>query len=178
MRFNLFAGPGAGKSTTAADQFARAKKAGHSIELVSEYVKSWAIAKRAVVEFDQVYLMGKQLHYEHRFLSNGIKNIITDSPVLLSACYTRAFYPNLGNVADHIEGIHAEYERQYPSVNIFLDRGDKEYKTEGRYQNRDGAVALDKIVWETLNRLEIPFTTFDFFDEDGITAFINSHVAV
>lgn len=178
MRFNLFAGPGAGKSTTAADQFARAKKLGHSIELISEYVKSWAIAKRAVVEFDQVYLMGKQLHYEHRVLSNGIRNIITDSPVLLSACYTRAFYPNLSAVADHIEGIHAEYEKQYPSVNIFLDRGDKEYKTEGRYRDRAGAVALDMIIRETLHRLEIKFKVFDYADEDGITAYINSHATV
>lgn len=61
MRINLYAGPGAGKSTTAAMQFAKLKIAGHSIELVSEYVKAWAIAKRQVVGFDQIYLMGKQL---------------------------------------------------------------------------------------------------------------------
>ena len=175
MRFNLFAGPGAGKSTTCADQFARMKKAGYSVEQVTEYVKAWAIAKRQVVGFDQVYLMGKQLQYEHRFVVNGSKNVITDSPVLLSACYTRAFYPELSKVADHIEGICEEYENQYPSMNIYLDRGDKVYNTEGRFQDADGAKAIDEIVKTTLARLAIPYTTFSFFDEEGIFEFINTH---
>ncbi len=39
MRINLFAGPGAGKSTTATWLFSQLKIAGISIELTSEYVK-------------------------------------------------------------------------------------------------------------------------------------------
>jgi hypothetical protein len=139
MRINLYAGPGAGKSTTAAMLFGKLKVLGYSIELVSEYVKAWAIEKRNVIGFDQIYLMGKQLHYEHRFLSNGIQHIVTDSPVLLSACYTKAFYPNLYVASNHMEGIIAEYEREYPSINIFLNRQDKEYKEEGRWQTHEEA---------------------------------------
>lgn len=168
MRINLYAGPGAGKSTTAAMLFAKMKIAGYSVELVSEYVKAWAIAKRAPVGFDQVYLMGKQLQYEYRFLSNGIQNVITDSPVLLSACYTRAYYPALTSVADHMDAIILEYEKQHPAINIFLDRGDKEYKTEGRYQTQEAAQKLDGVVRETLDRLNLPYTTFSFFDNDSL----------
>ena len=36
---NLFGGPGCGKSTTAADLFARMKLRGLSVELVTEYAK-------------------------------------------------------------------------------------------------------------------------------------------
>ncbi len=168
MRINLYAGPGAGKSTTAAMLFGELKVRGYSIELVSEYVKAWAVEKRKVIGFDQIYLMGKQLHYEHRFLSNGIDHIITDSPVLLSACYTRAFYPELQEVAGHMDGIIAEYEKQYPSINIFLNRGDKEYKQEGRYQTAEEAQSLDRTIRVRLTELGIKFTDFSFFDRDAI----------
>jgi hypothetical protein len=156
--------------------FAKLKIAGYSIELVSEYVKAWAIAKRAPVGFDQVYLMGKQLQYEYRFLSNGIQNVITDSPVLLSACYTRAYYPELANVADHMDAIILEYEKQHPAINIFIDRGDKEYKTEGRYQTQEAAQKLDGVVRDTLERLNLPYTTFSFFDNDAILNHITAAI--
>jgi hypothetical protein len=175
MRISLFAGPGAGKSTTASMQFAKLKIEGHSIELVSEYVKAWAIAKRAVVGFDQVYLMGKQLQYEFRFLQAGIKNTITDSPVLLAPCYAREYFPEL-NVADHMEAIVMEYERQYPSINIFLNRGDKKYVTEGRYQTEEAARNMDETVKSTLNRLGLPYKEFSFFDSEGIFEYLNANI--
>ncbi len=176
MRINLYAGPGAGKSTTAAMIFSKMKVLGYSVELVSEYVKSWAIAKRAVVGFDQVYLMGKQLNYEYRFLSNGIQNIVTDSPVLLSACYTRAYYHDLGNTAHHMEGIIAEYESQHPSINIFLNRGEKPYQTEGRYHTKEQATMLDDVIKDTLDRLNIQYSEFSFYHEGAILEHITSQI--
>lgn len=172
MRINLYSGPGAGKSTSASMLFAKMKMLNYSIELVSEYVKGWAISKRPVVGFDQIYLMGKQLNYEYRFLSHGIKHIVTDSPVLLSACYTRAYYPELCDVATHMEGIIAEYERQHPSINIFLDRGDKPYHTEGRYQTKEQAKLLDTVVRDSLDRLGIHYEIFSFYDNDLILEYI------
>lgn len=167
MRINLYAGPGAGKSTTSSWLFAELKKRGYSVELVSEYVKSWAIAKRDIIGFDQVYLMGKQLQYEYRFLAHGIKNIVTDSPVLLSACYTRSYFADL-KIADHMEAIIAEYESRHPSLNIFLNRDGKEYRTEGRWQNSDEAKKMDEIILATLERNNVEYVPFSFFDTDGI----------
>lgn len=175
MRINLYAGPGAGKSTTAAWLFASLKRRGYSIELVSEYIKSWAVAKRNVAPFDQLYLMGKQLHYEYRFLSNSIKNIVTDSPVLLSAIYARSYFPEL-NIADSMESIVAEYEKSHPSLNIFLNRGDKEYHTEGRWQSKEEAQSIDKTVRLVLDRNEIKYHEFSFFDHELILDHVISHI--
>lgn len=175
MRINLYAGPGAGKSTTAAWLFAELKKAGYNIELVSEYVKSWAISKRDVIGFDQVYLMGKQLNYEYRFLAHGVDHVITDSPVLLSACYTRSYFDDL-NIANHMEAIISEYEARHPSLNIFIRRDGKEYRSEGRYQSFDEAKRMDSIILDTLERNSIEYKEFSFYDSDLILKHITDSI--
>lgn len=175
MRINLFGGPGAGKSTTAAWLFSEMKRRNYSVELVSEYVKSWAIAKRPVIGFDQIYLMGKQMNYEFRFLSNGIDHIVTDSPVLLSACYAKKYFDHL-NVASHMEAIIAEYDRLNPSLNIFINRDGKEYRTEGRYQSADEASQIDLIVRDTLLRNGVEFKEFSFFDTEGMLAHVQQSI--
>ena len=151
MRINLFGGPGVGKSTTAADVFARMKRKNKSIELITEYVKAWATAKRKVNEFDQVYLFGKQMHYEYRHLAHGVKNVITDSPTDLSAIYAKFYNPTLP-IHEGIESLNDTYESKFPSVKIFLDRGDKEYVPEGRYQTYEEAKQVDRLVLDYLDR--------------------------
>ena len=144
------AGPGSGKSTTAAWLFSELKSRNYSVELVTEYVKSWATQKRHVSQFDQVYLFGKQMQYEYRFLNSGIKNIVTDSPVLLSCIYSDVYYPELG-LGEKMMPILKEYERLYPSVNIYLERNDKVYHQEGRYQTYEQAKEVDNIVKKFIN---------------------------
>jgi hypothetical protein len=175
MRLNLYAGPGASKSTTSAWLFSELKTEHYSVELITEYVKSWACQKREVKEFDQILLMGKQMNYEYRFLSSGVKNVITDSPVLLCAFYTRAYFPKL-NMPDHMEAIIMEYEKAYPSVNIFIDRKDRPYSTEGRYQTREQAVEMDKMIKDSLDRLNIKYETFDFDDRENILKYAKSKI--
>jgi deoxyadenosine/deoxycytidine kinase len=131
MRINLLAGPGSGKSTTAAWLFSELKIRHVSVELITEYVKSWATQKRQVTTFDQVYLFGKQMQYEYRFLNNGIKNVVTDSPLILSAVYADYYYPEM-KLGQHLLQIMHKYESQYPSLNIYLERRDKLYNQEGR----------------------------------------------
>lgn len=170
-RINLFAGPGAGKSTTAAWLFAEMKMAGHSVELVTEYVKAWACEKREIKAFDQVYLLGKQMQYEYRFLAAGIKNIITDSPVLLSCSYAKAYRPQLGIHGPMLQLVRA-YEKEYPSINIFLNRDDKPYVQEGRYQDTETAKKLDLIIREDLNEVGIEFVEYSFYDKKGILEYV------
>lgn len=142
MRINLYGGPGSGKSTTAAWLFSELKKRHFSIELIPEYVKSWAYQNRKINQFDQIYFLGKQLQYEYRFLSSGVKNVITDCPVLLSAVYAKLYYPKL-QLEEEIINIVKKYETEFPSLNIFLMRGDKKYHQQGRYQTLEEAKEID-----------------------------------
>ena len=166
MRVNLLGGPCAGKSTTAAWLFSQLKLALVSVELINEYVKSWAYEGRKIHTYDQVYLIGKQMQYEYRFLKNGCKNIVTDSPVCLSVVYAEPkLKPALRKLTD-------VYEMEFPSVNIFLQRGNKTFVQEGRYHNLEQAKMIDDLILEQIPGLHC----FDYQDRDAILKFVLSKI--
>jgi AAA domain-containing protein len=165
MRFNFFGGPGAGKSTTAALVFAAMKKELFSVELVSEYVKAWAYAKQPVDFYDQFYIQAKQMHYEYRFLKNGVKNIVTDSPVALSYVYAP---PSLRGALQHVSDT---YDQDFASLNIFLVRGDKPYVAAGRYQDKEKALEIDEKIMQIVPNLVFA----NYGDMDGIMQYIREN---
>ena len=85
---NLFAGPGAGKSTGAAYIFAKLKMAGIDCEYVSEYAKDrvWQ-DDQFPLQHCQLYVIGKQCLKIERLLGK-VDVIITDSPIALGSMYT------------------------------------------------------------------------------------------
>jgi hypothetical protein len=174
MRINLLAGPGSGKSTTAAWLFSELKIRHISVELITEYVKSWATQKRQVTTFDQVYLFGKQMQYEYRFLNNGIKNVVTDSPLILSCVYADYYYPEM-KLGQHLLEIMHKYESQYPSLNIYLERKDKPYNQEGRYQTYEEAKRVDELVKEAIHKYLPNVHYVDYNDRNGILCLALEH---
>lgn len=157
-RINLFGGPGSGKSTLAAKIFVAFKARGHSIEHVQEYVKSWTYYDRKPSKWDQVYLFGKQQQAEYKYLANNPNGIIvTDSPVVQGLCYTDDI-----EIRTNLLGLADKYEEEFPSLNIFVHRGDKVYKQEGRWQNREEAQGLDVKILEFLDKHKIYKSHVDF----------------
>ena len=154
MRINLFGGPGSGKSTTAAWLFSELKRRLVSVEHVNEYVKAWAYANRPVDHYDQIYIMAKQMQYEYRFLKNGIKNIVTDSPVDLSIVYSPE------HLKPALRLMCQTYNQDFAHANIFIRRGDKPYVQEGRYQDKTRALEVDLKIQEELG----PMISFDYGD--------------
>lgn len=175
MRFNLLGASGVGKSTTAAWLFSELKRKLISVELTTEYCKHWAYSGRKVNEFDQIYLFGKQLQYEYRFLSNGVKNIVTDSPTLLSMIYAKHYYPHI-NIWEPIQKINEEYEKRYPSIDILLIRGEKPYIQEGRYQSYDESKKIDLLIKLTLNSTGRLYYEIDYQNRDGILEKVMQHI--
>ncbi len=148
MRICIFSGACGGKTSTATWLFSELKRADYSVEYAHEYVKRWTYHDRKPRSFDQILIFGKQLNLEDNALSAGVKNIVTDSPISLSYIYGKAYSDP--EMADHLLGLANLFEEKYPSVAIYLDRGEKKFKPEGRWGSLEDALVIDASIKEFL----------------------------
>lgn len=160
-RICLFGGPGCGKSTMAADVFVKLKKSGYSIELINEYIKSWAYEKKQLQTFDQVYIFAKQQRLEDRVLRTGVNHIVTDSPLFLQ-CFYAAKHQSL--CSNELLSIAKTFEQMYSSINVFVKRNQTPYQQQGRYETENQAIEIDFALKNFLNFLSIPFIEVDNAD--------------
>jgi len=170
-RINLYGGPGSRKSTQAAYIYSQLKGKNLRVELVQEFVKTWAYEKRKPSSFDQLYLFARQLRMEDIVLRNGVEYVITDSPIGLSICYSQAYgfvqWPALTILAQ-------EFERSYPSLNLFFDRAGTEYEEHGRFQKETDAMKMDKIILAYLEGNRLPYQVVNCADIDSIMNIVKS----
>jgi hypothetical protein len=149
----------------AADMYAELRYAHINAEYVQERVKHLAYNHIEIQHFDQIYIFGKQQHLEYDLLKAGVKNIVTDSPVWLSAFY--APFDLRAGISELIR----EYEGEYPALNLLILKDqDAPYEREGRYQNADGAQDLEnKLTHFLIDTLGAEnFQTFHFSQQQEI----------
>lgn len=168
-RINFFGGPGAGKSTMSTYVFSALKTEGYNIEYVPEYIKFWTYIDRKPDGYDELYTFAKQLHREDTVLRGGAAYVVSDSPLYLSYFYAE-YYGH--EISQQILDICRNVEVTYPSLNIFLDRGDKKYNTTGRYQDEAAAKAIDLGLKRLLDANLIPYHDFLSTDKELITNFV------
>lgn len=147
---NLVAGPGAGKSTTAAGVFSKLKLRGVNCELVTEYAKDKVWEESYRVLEDQIYVLGKQHHRLFR-LKDKVDAIITDSPVFLSAYYGT-------DTTILFDEFVAETYASYNNITVFLER-QKHYNPAGRMQSEEEAREIDRELKDLMERLHISYIT-------------------
>lgn len=136
---NFIGGPGAGKSTVAAELFAKMKRTGYNVELVDEYAKQLVWDSRQHTLADQLYVLAKQNRKLERLIGK-VDYVITDSPLLLCACYAADdYYPSFAKLC--LEAWH-----RYDNLTFFIDRDPQGYREEGRTQTLTQAIELDESI--------------------------------
>jgi len=152
LHINLYAGPGTGKSTMAADIFSKLKYKNINAELITEYVKElvWEESFKKIT--NQIYLFAKQLK-KHSTLENKVDVLITDSALPLGLIYDN------GNTKYLKELILSEFNK-FDNLNIFLKRT-KKYNPNGRMQTELEAIEKDKEILSFLEENNIEYITIE-----------------
>jgi hypothetical protein len=162
---NLFAGPGAGKSTVAAGLFYSLKKQHKSVELVTEYAKDLVYSDQvAFLQSNQEYVFAEQNRRQH-VLIGKVDIAITDSPLLLSHIYANQYAKRLPK--DRLDSFLAHVNQvfnSYTNINFFLQRPDT-FQQAGRVQNLEESKDIDNRIVAVLNNNNIPFEVVQVGDQ-------------
>jgi hypothetical protein len=156
---NLFAGPGAGKSTTGAMLFGMLQIAGYAAEYVPEFAKVLTWQNHTTALKDQLYLFAKQDHRLEVLREQPLDFVIMDGPLLNAAMYVQRDY------FKNFEPLVVEVFNSYDNANFFLERNPhKKYQRTGRNQDPEQAAKLCEQTLALLNRYRVPFTRIPVTD--------------
>lgn len=129
---NLFGGPGAGKSTTAAGLFYLMKLKNIKCELVTEYAKELVYEDRNLE--DGILIFAQQQRRMKRLVGK-VDYIITDSPLVMSEVYQLALPESFHRLVRYTFNT-------FSNINVKITRV-KPYQSYGRTQTEERARALD-----------------------------------
>jgi hypothetical protein len=143
---NIWGGPGAGKSTTAAGLFNLMKTQGHNVELVSEYAKDLTWSKDWQGLSNQLLILGQQ-DQRLRRLVGQVEWVITDSPLPTGIAYMGDSWK------PWLEDATWACFDQYINFDVLLHRqASNGFQKEGRNQTHEEAMVLDNVLdnlWHT-----------------------------
>jgi adenylate kinase family enzyme len=164
---NIWGGPGAGKSTTAAGLFFEMKKQQIEVELVTEYAKDMTWEKRQNVLNDQLYILAKQNRRIQR-LADQVEYVITDSPLPLGLIYKSDDYFTTFDM------FLMEVWNSYENHNFLIGR-DFAYQPTGRNQTAEQAIEVDDAIKNFLDAKSIDYHRVTNNPEvDRITQILNT----
>src|SRR5210317_373958 len=155
---NLFGGPGSGKSTVASGLFYTFKSKGITCDNPYEFPKQVAWEDNNSQITDQLYILANQ----HRGIVRSygkVNYIILDSPLLLSSVYKTGYtgeYP-AKFYNDTFDKMVLELFNSYENINIFLDRADRQFQQEGRFQSQTESLEYDEKIKKVLEDNDIPY---------------------
>ena len=150
---NLFAGPGAGKTTSALELTAELKKRGFDVEYVPEYAKELVYAEDHETLNNQEKVTGEQYARLAR-LKGKTDVIVTDSPILLGCVY------GAGKISDEFADKIVGWHNGFDNYNLEVTRP-ATYRQTGRVENREQAVERDKQIKSMLEECGVKCRRYD-----------------
>lgn len=142
---NLWAGPGVGKSTTAAGLFNLMKHRGYKVELVKECAKFFTYEGNHSALRDQCLLMCQQ-EYSQRIVRDHVDYIITDSPPAQGMAYASSEDKAL------LIQMSQHFRKRYGNLDVLLGRNpEKQYQRYGRNENEMQAIEMHTKVTQLFN---------------------------
>ena len=172
-RINIMGGPCSGKSITATNVRSQLGFKSYDIELVDEEIKDWTYIPRIPTSCDGFYLQACQIQKEDVRLRAGVDLIVSDSPLMLQYFY--AFYHKTP-LQEPMRLAALEFEKLYPSLNIFIDREDKFYDETGRYEKLKEAKHMDILLKGVMVQNKVSFRSFSCLDQNGLIDYIISEI--
>jgi len=117
---NLWGGPGAGKTTTAAGLFTLLRHTWRTnTELVTEFATDLCFDQARANLRNQIYLLGNQYHRLWRLHEIGVEVVVTDAPLELNNVYAAMYHqPYQKELTALIEASLQSYDQ----VDILLNR--------------------------------------------------------
>ena len=146
---NLIGGPCSGKSTIAAELFARLKKMGVHCELVSEYIKDRIYEENQTMPKNQIAIFGME-HYSISTKIGKVDCLIHDGSFINNCVYKKEDNKEFDNL------IVSEYKK-FNNIDFFIKRGNIEFEEYGRIHNLKQSKELDKIIKETYNNYGLSY---------------------
>lgn len=161
LMVNLIAPPGSGKSTMAAEIFAKLKWNKVDCELVTEFAKELVWEERNETFKDEIYIFAKQFHRMFR-LKGKVDVIVTDRPLILSMYYNDK-YGN--NDFSRLNPLVLEQHHRFNNFNIFINRK-KDYNPNGRNQTEEESNKMGEEIKKMLDENLIQYHIVDGTEEN------------
>jgi 2-phosphoglycerate kinase len=173
---NLFAGPGAGKSTIASGLMYELKKQHISADNPYEFPKNLAWDENMGAIKDQFYITANQ----HRNIVRSygkVDFVVCDSPILFALVYKEK-YKKEGDFISSLYGkefnafIFNLFNR-YDNINYFLERNlNSSYDGGERFQTLEESKMIDKEIKDMLNSYGVNYESI-YVDDKTVRKIIN-----
>lgn len=168
---NMFAGPGAGKTTCAWEVASALKKKGLVVEYVPEVAKEYVWDNNFEMLDGSVKNQSKLFEEQDRRvqrLMGKVEVIVTDSPILLNNIYVKETDPAFK------QKVTERFKKQN-NFNVFVERG-RNYESEGRIHDYADSVRIDTQIQDLLHDNKFYFKKYTYPQIKQCVENINKYV--
>lgn len=161
---NLFAGPSAGKTTTALAIAAELKRRRLNVAYVPEFPLELVQQQRWLALDDQFYVFGNQAHRLYS-VRDDFEWAVTDGPLFMQVHYIEQGLKRFTGDRNEkylkltFQDLVMQTHDMYQNYNYFIERGDRKFLQAGRVQNEEESKMIDIKMLELAANLDLEWCT-------------------